>query len=167
MDIDEIKRLIALVSEAPIAELEYREGETSLRIVKRSAAQPGAAPPPEPAVPAPVTVTTAATTDAGTDAGTDAATPAGADGAAAPRLCTAPLPGVFYRRAGPEEPAFVEAGATVTAGQTLGLIEAMKMLTPVKAPADGTILRILAGNGDMVEEGTPLFEIGGGRADGR
>ncbi|PZP41745.1 MAG: acetyl-CoA carboxylase biotin carboxyl carrier protein [Azospirillum brasilense] len=150
MDIDEIKTLIRLVSEAPIAELEYREGETSVRIVKRGAAPAGETLPPA--------------AEAAADPAPDVAggaSPVGVDGAETTlHRCAAPLPGLFYRRAGPAEPPFVEVGAAVATGQTLGLIEAMKMLTPVKAPADGVVLRILAENGAMVDEGTPLFEIG-------
>ena len=69
------------------------------------------------------------------------------------------MPGAFFRAGTPGDPPFVEIGATVEAGQTLAVIEAMKMLTPVKAAARGIVTTIHAGNGDTVEIGQPLFTI--------
>ena len=152
MDLRKLKKLIELVEESEIAELEISEGEEKVRIVKgggqgREPAYmvPGQAPVPaasrEPA-PAP-------------------ATPAAQDTAAEPEghVVKSPMVGTFYRSATPGSKAFVEVGDEVKKGQTICIIEAMKLMNEIEADKDGVIKAALAENGQPVEYGEPLFLI--------
>ncbi len=150
MDLRKLKTLIDLVAESDIAELEVTEGESKVRIVKSSALpqnqvvmmQPGmqqqhyqpapaAAPVAEPAVVEPTGI-----------------------------IVKSPMVGTFYRSAAPGSPAFVEVGATVKEGDTLCIIEAMKLLNEIDSDAAGVVTQILVENGQPVEFGQPLFVIG-------
>ncbi len=71
----------------------------------------------------------------------------------------APLPGVFYRRPSPEEPPFVEEGANIAAGDTIGLVEVMKSFFPVEAEAKGTVIRFVVADGDVVDADAPIAEV--------
>ncbi|MFC7518154.1 acetyl-CoA carboxylase biotin carboxyl carrier protein [Herbaspirillum sp. GCM10030257] len=155
MDLRKLKTLIDLVAESDIAELEVTEGESKVRIVKSSGApqsqvvmmQPQSMPQQTLSAPAP------------------AATPAAASiPAAAPEpeghIVKSPMVGTFYRASAPGNPAFVEVGATVKEGDTLCIIEAMKLLNEIDADASGVIKQILVENGQPVEFGQPLFVIG-------
>ena len=149
MDLRKLKTLIDLVAESDIAELEVTEGESKVRIVKSSAMpqnqvvmmpQGGApahympAAAPAPAVPA-------------------AAEPTG-------HVVKSPMVGTFYRSNAPGNAPFVEVGATVKEGDTLCIIEAMKLLNEIDADKSGTITQVLVENGQPVEFGQPLFIIG-------
>ena len=156
MDLRKLKTLIDLVAESDIAELEVTEGESKVRIVKSSGApqnqvvmmQPQSMPQ---TVAAPI--------------GSPAAQAASAPVAAAPaepegHIVKSPMVGTFYRSSAPGSPAFVEVGSTVKEGDTLCIIEAMKLLNEIDADASGVIKQILVENGQPVEFGQPLFVIG-------
>jgi acetyl-CoA carboxylase biotin carboxyl carrier protein len=156
MDLRKLKTLIDLVAESDIAELEVTEGESKVRIVKSSAVaqnpmvmmQPQAVPHFAAAA-APVAA---------------AAAPAAAAPAAAAEptghVVKSPMVGTFYRSSAPGNPPFVEVGAVVKEGDTLCIIEAMKLLNEIDADKSGTITQILVENGQPVEFGQPLFVIG-------
>jgi acetyl-CoA carboxylase biotin carboxyl carrier protein len=153
MDLRKLKTLIDLVAESDIAELEVTEGESKVRIVKSSAVpqsqvlmmQPQGAPQnyaaplpaaaPQPAAPA---------------------VPAEPEG----HIVKSPMVGTFYRSSSPGNPPFVDIGSTVKEGDTLCIIEAMKLLNEIDADASGVIKQILVENGQPVEFGQPLFVIG-------
>lgn len=149
MDLRKLKKLIDLVEESGIAEIEVTEGEEKVRITRTIAAAPVyAAPAPAAAVaaaPAP-----AATTPA------PAAAPAARDLSNAQK---SPMVGTFYRAPGPNASAFVEVGQQVKAGDTLCIIEAMKLMNEIEAEKSGTVKEILVENGTPVEFGEPLFII--------
>ncbi len=151
MDIRKLKKLIELVQESDVAEIEIREGEESIRISRHGTAPPpliASAPPqvfgavpagapgpaPEPAVPA-------------------------TDEAPEENLVRSPMVGTFYRASAPGSKPFVEEGEQVKAGDTLCIIEAMKILNQIECEKDGTITRIVVENGQPVEYNQPLFVI--------
>lgn len=152
MDLRKLKKLIDLVEESGIAEIEVTEGEEKVRITRSLAApQPVyAAAPAVAAAPAPAVA---------------AAAPAAAAGApAAPerdlsKAQTSPMVGTFYRAPGPNAPVFVEVGQSVNAGDTLCIIEAMKLMNEIEAEKSGVVKEILVENGTPVEYGEPLFII--------
>ncbi|SFF54271.1 acetyl-CoA carboxylase biotin carboxyl carrier protein [Duganella sp. CF458] len=151
MDLRKLKTLIDLVAESDIAELEVTEGESKVRIVKSGGLAPNQVvmmPPQAPTHYAPVAAPVAA--------------PAAAPAAAEPtgHVVKSPMVGTFYRASAPGNPAFVEVGATVKEGDTLCIIEAMKLLNEIDADKSGTITQILVENGQPVEFGQPLFVIG-------
>ena len=156
MDLRKLKKLIDLVEESGIAEIEVTEGEEKVRIT-RSVAAPAmqtvyATAAPVQATPAPVAAP---------------AQPAAAPAAAAPAPAArdlsnaqkSPMVGTFYRAASPSTPAFVEVGQTVKAGDTLCIIEAMKLMNEIEAEKSGVVKEILVENGQPVEFGEPLFII--------
>ncbi|SFI18470.1 biotin carboxyl carrier protein [Pseudomonas syringae] len=150
MDIRKVKKLIELLEESGIDELEIREGEESVRISRHSKtpAQPYYAPAP---VAAPVA------------APAPAAVPAAPEVPSAPKLngfvVKSPMVGTFYRTPAPTSPAFVEVGQTVKKGDTICIVEAMKMMNHIQAEASGVIESILVENGQPVEFDQPLFTI--------
>lgn len=151
MDLRKLKKLIDLVEESGIAEIEVTEGEEKVRITRATAAPaPIYAAAPVAAAPAPVAAAAA-----------PAAAPAAAE-APARNLANAqksPMVGTFYRAPGPNAPAFVEVGQTVKAGDTLCIIEAMKLMNEIEAEKSGVVKEILVENGTPVEYGEPLFII--------
>jgi acetyl-CoA carboxylase biotin carboxyl carrier protein len=156
MDLRKVKTLIDLVQQSGIAELEITEGEEKVRISRGAAAGPQPAPvthvvTPLPAGPGPAPAV----------AGAPAA-PAEGEAAAAPEghVIRSPMVGTFYRASGPGARAFVEIGQAVKAGDTLCIIEAMKLLNEIEADQDGTVKAILVENGQPVEYGEPLFILG-------
>lgn len=156
MDLRKLKTLIDLVAESDISELEVTEGESKVRIVKNAAPaapnqvmmMPAPAHAPAAAAPAPVAAPAAA-----------APAPA-AEAAPAGHVVKSPMVGTFYRSSAPGSAPFVDIGATVKEGDTLCIIEAMKLLNEIDADASGTIKQILVENGQPVEFGQPLFIIG-------
>jgi acetyl-CoA carboxylase biotin carboxyl carrier protein len=147
MDLRKLKTLIDLVAESGIAEIEVTEGEDKVRIVKHaqaSALAPAAAPPM-----------------------TAAAAPAAPASPVAPApveaiegtLVKSPMVGTFYRSPSPGAKPFVEVGQTVKAGDTLCIIEAMKLLNEIEAEVAGEVREVLVDNGQPVEYGQPLFVI--------
>ncbi|WP_308023186.1 acetyl-CoA carboxylase biotin carboxyl carrier protein [Neisseria oralis] len=149
MDLRKLKKLIDLVEESGIAEIEVTEGEEKVRITRATAAQPVFAAP---AAIAPV----AATPVAAAPAPAVSAAPAVRDLSNAQK---SPMVGTFYRAPGPNAPAFVEIGQQVKVGDTLCIIEAMKLMNEIEAEKSGVIKEILVDNGTPVEYGEPLFII--------
>jgi acetyl-CoA carboxylase biotin carboxyl carrier protein len=151
MDLRKLKTLIDLVSESNISELEITEAEGKVRIVKGGAAQVQGYPVPQAApVAAPVAAAPAAAT---------AAAPAPSAPAPSGHTVKAPMVGTFYRAASPGAKPFVEVGQVVKEGDTLCIIEAMKILNEIEADKSGTVTQILCENGQAVEYGQPLFII--------
>ena len=151
MDIRKIKKLIELLDESGVAEIEIKEGEESVRISRQQNVV--AAPPQQMYAPAPAMTAPAA-----------APAPAVADAPAAePEVSghqlTSPMVGTFYRSASPGAAVFTEVGQSVSEGDTLCIIEAMKILNQIEADKSGKIKAILVENGQPVEFGQPLFII--------
>jgi acetyl-CoA carboxylase biotin carboxyl carrier protein len=148
MDIRKVKKLIELLEESGIAEIEIHEGEESVRISRHPtggswvapSAGHGHAPGPAPAA------------ASGGEGPAAAPPPAG-------HTVTAPMVGTYYGAAAPGAKPFVQIGSKVEAGDTLCIIEAMKMMNQIESDATGTVVAILADNGDPVEFGQPLFII--------
>ncbi|ENV48310.1 acetyl-CoA carboxylase, biotin carboxyl carrier protein [Acinetobacter brisouii CIP 110357] len=136
MDIRKIKKLIDLMIESDLHAIEVKEGDQSIALTRRSPApiQMGVAAMPAPAE-------------------------ASAPKAKAPRgvVETAPMVGVYYAAPSPGEAPFVQVGQTISAGDTLGIIEAMKIMNPIEATQSGVIEEILVKNGEVIEFGQPLF----------
>jgi acetyl-CoA carboxylase biotin carboxyl carrier protein len=153
MDLRKLKTLIDLVAESGVSELEVTEGEDKVRIVKNPA--PIAAPVQQVYAPAPV-----APAPAGTSA--PAAIPAAEAAPAEPtgHAVKSPMVGTFYRSPTPGADSFVKIGDTVKEGQTLCIIEAMKLLNEIESDKSGVVKEILCENGQGVEFGQALFIIG-------
>jgi len=155
MDLRKLKTLIDLVAESGIAEIEVTEGEDKVRIVKYAPVAPPVAVAPTyyapPAPPAPATAAPAAPV-------APAAPPAPEEPQGT--VVKSPMVGTFYRSPSPGAKSFVELGQTVKAGETLCIIEAMKLLNEIESEVGGEIKEILAENGQAVEYGQPLFVIG-------
>ena len=150
MDLRKLKKLIDLVEESGIAEIEVTEGEEKVRITRTTAAAA-----PIYAAPAPVAATPVAA-PAAPAAAAPAAAPAARDLSNAQK---SPMVGTFYRAPGPNAAAFVEVGKQVKAGDTLCIIEAMKLMNEIEAEKSGVVKEILVENGTPVEYGEPLFII--------
>ncbi|WP_346841641.1 acetyl-CoA carboxylase biotin carboxyl carrier protein [Metapseudomonas otitidis] len=155
MDIRKVKKLIELLEESGIDELEIREGEESVRISRHSnkamAAQPVYAAAPAP-VAAPVAAAPAVAPAPAADAAPAAAKLNG-------HVVRSPMVGTFYRAASPTSANFAEVGQTVKKGDILCIVEAMKMMNHIEAEASGVIESILVENGQPVEYDQPLFTI--------
>ena len=153
MDLRKLKKLIDLVQESGIAELEITEGEEKVKIVKGGAVAMVAAPtmmaPVAAAAPVPARAAAAAPAAAG-----PTAEPAAAQEG---HVVKAPMVGTFYRSPSPDAKAFVEVGQAVKEGDTICIIEAMKLMNEIEADASGTVKAILVENGQPVEYGQPLF----------
>lgn len=145
MDIRKIKKLIELLEESGIAELEIKEGEEAIRISRYSAAPAAVAYAPAPAAPA-------------SQVAAVSITPV-AEEAISGHIVKSPMVGTFYRSASPGTKHFVEVGHSVKLGDTLCIIEAMKILNQIEADKSGTITKILVENAEPVEYGQPLFII--------
>ncbi len=144
MDIRKIKKLIEIIEESDIAELEIKEGEECIRISRYSAApaQVTYAPAPVGAISAPPVVAAAPAEEKITG-----------------HVVKSPMVGTFYRSASPGSKVFVEVGQAVLAGDTLCIIEAMKILNQIESDKSGVITQILVDNAEPVEYGQPLFII--------
>ncbi|MCC6201918.1 MAG: acetyl-CoA carboxylase biotin carboxyl carrier protein [Gammaproteobacteria bacterium] len=146
MDIRKVKKLIDLLEQTDVAELEIREGEESVRISRYSNATVAAtrlAPPLATAAPSPRVLPEEPEREA---------VPEG-------HIVRAPMVGTFYRAASPQTPNFVEVGQAVVQGQTLCILEAMKIMNQIEADISGIVAGILVENGQPVEFGQPLFII--------
>jgi len=155
MDLRKLKKLIDLVEESGIAELELTEGEEKVRISRQPAGQQMMQYAPAympqmmqhaPQAAAPVAAAAVA----------ENAAPAAIEG----HVVKSPMVGTFYRSPSPDAKSFVEVGSSVAAGDTLCIIEAMKLLNEIEADHTGVIKAILVENGQPVEYGEPLFIIG-------
>ncbi|MGB0128595.1 MAG: acetyl-CoA carboxylase biotin carboxyl carrier protein [Rhodocyclaceae bacterium] len=153
MDLRKLKKLIDLVQESGISELEVTEGEERVKIVKHSAVPSSATYPSALALPpAGVAVASPATQNLLPAAEVPASQ---LDG----QVVKAPMVGTFYRSSAPNAKAFVEVGDAVAAGETLCIIEAMKLMNEIESDVSGTVRAILVENGEPVEYGQPLFII--------
>jgi acetyl-CoA carboxylase biotin carboxyl carrier protein len=151
MDLRKLKTLIDLVSDSNVSELEITEAEGTVRIVKSAPAP--VAMVTQMAAPAPVAVAApVAASPAPAAAAAVEATPAG-------HTVKSPMVGTFYRSSSPGAKSFAEVGQQVKEGETICIIEAMKILNEIEADKAGTITKILAENGQAVEYGAPLFII--------
>ncbi len=148
MDIRKVKKLIELLEESGIAEIEIKEGEEAVRISRYGAAEPPAA-------------------NSGAVGSAAAAAPAGVEHVTAhaepptsnEQVVVAPMVGTFYTSPSHDSPPFVAVGHKVAEGDTLCIIEAMKIMNPIEADRAGTVRSVLADNGQPVEYGQPLFVI--------
>lgn len=156
MDLRKLKKLIDLVEESGIAEIEVTEGEEKVRITRTVAAPAASAHTVYAAAPAPVQAAAPAAAPVPAAAPAAPAAPAARDLSAAQK---SPMVGTFYRAPSPSSPAFVEVGQAVKAGDTLCIIEAMKLMNEIEAETSGVVKEILVENGTPVEYGEPLFII--------
>jgi acetyl-CoA carboxylase biotin carboxyl carrier protein len=147
MDIRKVKKLIELLEESGIAEIEIHEGEESVRISRQGQFAITAAAP---IAPAPIAAPAAPAASAAV---------APAEKEITGHVITSPIVGSFYRSSSPSSKAFVEVGQTVQVGDTLCIIEAMKIMNQIEADKEGTVKAILAENGEPVEFDQPLFII--------
>lgn len=147
MDIRKVKKLIELLEESGISEIEIHEGEESVRISRANTAQTYAMPAPMPYAAAPVAAAPAV----------QAAAPA--EEKIEGHVVKSPMVGSFYRAPSPGASSFVDIGSKVSAGDTLCIIEAMKLLNQIESDKSGTIKAILVENGQPVEYNQPLFII--------
>lgn len=149
VDIDIVRQLAAVLDETQLTEIEVEDGQRRIRVARKAAAQQVVQAAPVPAAPAPVAAAPVAA--------------APADGpAAAPSTVNAvksPMVGTAYLSPNPEAPAFVTVGQKVAAGDTLLIIEAMKTMNPILAPAAGTVKALLVENGQPVEYDQPLVVV--------
>lgn len=154
MDLRKIKKLIDLLEESNLAELEIKEGEEVVRLSRVpkgsvTMAQPMyAAPMAQAPAPAPAPVATA-----------PVAAPVADSGLPAGHVVKAPMVGTFYAASTPGAPAFAAVGQQVKAGETIGIIEAMKMFNQIEADVSGTVVAVLVDNGQPVEFDEPMFVI--------
>ena len=150
MDLRKLKTLIDLVSESNVSELEITEAEGKVRIVKGPVGAPLAMAAPV-MVAAPVAAP-ASFAPAAPDAAVEAPVPSG-------HVVKSPMVGTFYTSSSPDSKPFVQVGSVVKEGETICIIEAMKILNEIEADKSGTVSRILVGNGQAVEYGQPMFMI--------
>ncbi|RPG88504.1 MAG: acetyl-CoA carboxylase biotin carboxyl carrier protein [Candidatus Puniceispirillum sp. TMED245] len=151
-----VRALADILDDAGLAELEYETTDLSVRLSRVT----GAAAPVA-AVAAPVAAAAPAGSPAGSAAGSAAATAssAPADAASHPGAVTSPMVGTAYVAPEPDAPSFIEVGDNVKKGQTILIVEAMKVMNPITAPADGTVKQIMVTNGQPVEFGEVLVVI--------
>ncbi len=151
MDIRKIKKLIELLEESDIGELEIKEGEESVRISRNSThapQQPQVYAAPAPAAPAPAPAAPAASEE-----------PAAAEPSPSGHVVKSPMVGTFYRSPSPGSPSFVEVGKHVKVGDVICIVEAMKMMNQIEADKAGVIEAILVEDGEPVEFDQPLVTI--------
>jgi acetyl-CoA carboxylase biotin carboxyl carrier protein len=154
MDLRKIKKLIDLLEESNLAEIEIQEGEESVRLARvthQAAAPVMQVHAPMPAAPAAPAAASAPVPDAASQPVLDPP-----DGT----LVRSPMVGTFYASPSPDKPAFVSVGQSVKAGDTLAIVEAMKMFNPIESDVSGTVLKVLVESGQPVEFDQPLFVIG-------
>jgi acetyl-CoA carboxylase biotin carboxyl carrier protein len=158
MDLRKIKKLIDLLEESNLAEIEIKEGEESVRLAR--------VPKGNYAAPAPVAMHVEARPSAPmpmsspTEASTGGSAKPAASNLPEGHVVRAPMVGTFYASPSPDKPPFVTVGQAVKAGETLAIIEAMKMFNPIEADVSGTVLAVLTESGQPIEFDQPLFVIG-------
>jgi len=163
MDLRKIKALIDLLDKSNLAELEIKEGEESVRLARHSRHAPvavTAAPAPAMAPPEHDRRSAAAQAMPAVSA-TATEAQVGKNGKDVPdgHMIRSPMVGTYYASPNPDSPAFVKVGQTVKAGETLGIIEAMKMFNPIEADVSGTVRAILVTTGQPIEFDEPMFVI--------
>ncbi|HEV8693192.1 MAG TPA: acetyl-CoA carboxylase biotin carboxyl carrier protein [Lysobacter sp.] len=157
MDLRKIKKLIDLLEESNLAEIEIKEGEESVRLARTPRGVAVAAPvihQHAPVATAPVMPMLGPTEAA------SGGTPKHATDLPPGHVVRAPMVGTFYASPAPDKPAFVTVGQAVKAGETLGIIEAMKMFNPIEADVAGTVIKVMVESGQPIEFDQPLFVIG-------
>ena len=157
MDLRKIKKLIDLLEESNLAEIEIKEGEESVRLARTPKGgftmaapmmqMPQAAPAPVMPMAGPTEAASGGSPKPGSDL------PPG-------HVVRAPMVGTFYSSPAPDKPSFVSVGTSVKQGETLGIIEEMKMFNPIEADVAGTVVKILVESGQPIEFDQPLFVIG-------
>ena len=156
MDLRKIKKLIDLLEESNLAEIEIKEGEESVRLARVPQGSIAAAAPQyvhaAPAASMPM--------NSPVQAATGGAPKPAAEQLPDGEIVRSPMVGTFYSSPAPDKPPFVTVGQAVKAGDTLGIIEAMKMFNPIEADISGTVLKVLTESGQPVEFDQPLFVIG-------
>jgi len=155
MDIRKVKKLIELLEESGMAEIEIHEGEESVRISRGSTIAVPQAVVNVPPAPMPVAQTAESTKS---HLSTEESTSSD-DNFGEGHVITAPMVGIFYASPSPEEPAFVSKGQIIKTGEVICIIEAMKIMNQIDADTEGKLLRVLVENGEAVEYGQPLFLI--------
>jgi len=148
---DRFERILGVFNESGLAELEYEDEDLAMKLARYPGSSAPAALPPAPA-PAALAPTPTSTTPPASSAAEE---PTG-------QVVTSPFVGTFYRSPSPEAPPFTDVGHRVSKGQTLCIIEAMKLMNEIPSEHDGVVTKVLAGNGDVVQYGDALFEIGPG-----
>jgi acetyl-CoA carboxylase biotin carboxyl carrier protein len=156
MDLRKLKKLIDLVEESGISELELTEGEEKVRISRQPAGNQQFMQYAPAYMPQMMQHAPQQTAPAAVAAAAESAVPAAVEG----HVVKSPMVGTFYRSPSPEAKAFVEVGSSISAGDTVCIIEAMKLLNEIEADHSGVIKAILVENGQPVEYGEPLFIIG-------
>ncbi|MBF8268555.1 MAG: acetyl-CoA carboxylase, biotin carboxyl carrier protein [Gammaproteobacteria bacterium] len=154
MDIRKVKKLIEMLEESGIAEIEIHEGEESVRVSRHSVVGPAVAQVPQSGAGAITRVTAAAGAEPGAEPGTTSA-----DRIPEGIKVKSPMVGIFYSSPTPGKPPFVELGKAVVKGDVLCIIEAMKIMNQVEAETSGVIAKIMVENGEPIEYGQPLFVI--------
>lgn len=156
MDLRKIKKLIDLLEESNLAEIEIKEGEESVRLARMPRGTPASPPAMQSA---PVQAAPTMPMHSPTEAATGGHVKSQSD---LPEgdIVRAPMVGTFYTSPAPDKPPFVSVGQAIKAGETLGIIEAMKMFNPIEAEVSGTVLKVMAESGQPVEFDQPLFVIG-------
>ncbi len=160
MDIRKVKKLIEMLEESSLAEIEIREGEESIRISRASSVGTGtgttvtsaSAPPPSAVAPPAAAAATSPSPNSAVNAAAPPAAPAG-------QSVTSPMVGTFYRSPNPGAKPFVDVGSEVKVGDVLCIIEAMKMMNQIESDKAGVVKAVLKENGQPVEFGEPLFII--------
>ena len=155
MDLRKIKKLIDLLEESNLAEIEIKEGEESVRLARVGTAV-AAAPQPHVVHAAPAPMPMQSPVQAATGGAPKPAAEQLPDG----DVVRSPMVGTFYASPAPDKPPFVTVGQSVKAGDTLAIVEAMKMFNPIESDVSGTVLKILIESGQPVEFDQPLFVIG-------
>ena len=159
MDLRKLKKLIDLVQESGIAELEVKEGEEAVRITRAVGTQQTVYLPQAGMTSLPQPATGGAIDLLSSPAAPATPPPAAPAAPLAGHVLKSPMVGTFYRSSTPGGKSFVDIGQTITEGDTLCIIEAMKLMNEIEADASGVITQILAENGQAVEYGQPLFVI--------
>ena len=157
IDIRKIKSLVEIIEQTSVSESELTQGEESVRISRASAAQPVMVTAPAAALQAAAPAAAAAPAPAAAPA----EAPAAGDEANVPdeKLIKSPMVGTFYRSSAPDQKPFVEEGQSISKGDPLCIVEAMKMMNQITADKSGTIKKVLVSNGDIVEYDQPLFVL--------
>ena len=161
MNLNEIKDLMAQFDQSSLREFSYKNGQDELQFSKNEARMVSEAPAPVPSAPAAVVASPAVSVPSTPVESPVEEAPAPAETTVAPEgdVVESPLVGVAYLAAGPDKPAFVTVGESVKKGQTLVIIEAMKVMNEIPAPKDGVVTEILVSNEEMVEFGKGLVRI--------
>jgi len=159
MDLRKIKKLIDLLESSNLTEIEIREGEESVRLSRLPAGHFVAAAPPTYAAAAPLSAPAPAMPMQSPVEAATGGSVKDEDDLPSGHIQRAPMVGTFYTSPAPDKPVFVSVGQSVKAGDTLAIIEAMKMFNPIEAEVSGTLVAIVAENGHPVEFDQPLFVI--------